>query len=377
MSERAVVVRPSLRELLRYFAWLGATGFGGPIALVGYMEREFVERRRWATHEELSDGIAFSQLAPGPLAAQLAIYLGWLSAGVRGATVAGVGFIAPSFVMVLVLAELYVRFGGMRWLQGAFYGVGAAVIAIIARSAFKLARSTLRRDAFMWALFAVSAAATAWTESENAWLFVLSGLVAVLVRTKASVPGQVVSVAVLPAGFSFPVVTSLFGYFASAGMFVFGSGLAIVPFLHGGVVLERGWLTEQQFLDAVAVALITPGPVVITVAFIGFIVAGALGAVAAAAGVFAPVYVLTLLLAPHYQRLKANSRVRAFVDGVTAAATGAIAGAAFVLGRRAIVDLTTLVIAAAGLVLVTKVRRVPEPVVIVLAGVVGVLFSRA
>jgi chromate transporter len=181
---------------------------------------------------------------------------------------------------------------------------------------------------------------------------------------------------VLPAGFSLPVVTSLFGYFASAGLFVFGSGLAIVPFLHGGVVVERGWLTEQQFLDAVAVALITPGPVVITVAFIGFIVAGALGAVAAAAGVFAPVYVLTVFLAPHYQRLKANVRVRAFVDGVTAAATGAIAGAAFVLGRRAIVDLTTLLIAAASLLLVAKARRIPEPIVIVAAGLVGALLRR-
>jgi chromate transporter len=376
LTERAVVVRPSLRQLLRYFTWLGATGFGGPIALVGYMERDFVERRGWATHEELSDGIAFSQLAPGPLAAQLAIYLGHLSAGARGATVAGVGFVVPSLVMVVVLAELYVRFGGMHWLQGAFYGVGAAVIAIIARSAFKLARSTLRQDTLMWALFAVSAAATAWTESELAWLFVLSGLVAVFVRTPGSAAGRVMSVAVLPAGFSFPVVTSLFGYFASAGLFVFGSGLAIVPFLHGGVVIERGWLTEQQFLDAVAVALITPGPVVITVAFIGFIVAGALGAGAAAAGVFAPVYVLTVLLAPHYQRLKANARVRAFVDGVTAAATGAIAGAAFVLGRRAITDLTTLLIAAASLVVVTVVKRLPDPVVIVLAGVVGVLSFR-
>ena len=371
MTDEAVVARPSLRELLRYFAWLGATGFGGPIALVGYMEREFVERRRWATHVELSDGIAFSQLAPGPLAAQLAIYLGWLSAGVRGATVAGVGFIAPSFVMVLVLAALYVRFGGMHWLQGAFYGVGAAVIAIITRSAFKLARSTLGRDTLMWVLFAVSAAATAWTESEIVWLFILCGLVAVVVRTPTSAAGRVMSLAILPGGLSLPAVTSLFGYFASAGLFVFGSGLAIVPFLHGGVVIERGWLTEQQFLDAVAVALITPGPVVITVAFIGFMVAGALGAVAAAAGVFAPVYVLTVFLAPHYQRLKGNARVRAFVDGVTAAATGAIAGAAFVLGRRAITDPTTLLIAAASLLLVTKVRRVPEPIVIVLAGVVG------
>ena len=373
MSESAVVARPSLRELLRYFTWLGATGFGGPIALVGYMEREFVERRGWATREELSDGIAFSQLAPGPLAAQLAIYLGWLCRGVRGATVAGIGFIAPSFVMVMALAELYVRFGGMRWLQGAFYGVGAAVIAIIARSAVKLARSTLKSDALMWLLFAVSALATAWTESENVLLFVLSGLVAAYVRAGSAMAGRVMSIVLVPASFSLPSVTSLFAYFASAGLFVFGSGLAIVPFLHGGVVIEHRWLTEQQFLDAVAVALITPGPVVITVAFIGFVVAGALGATAAAAGVFAPVYVLTIVLAPHYQRLKANGRVRAFVDGVTAAATGAIAGAAFVLGRRAITDLTTAVIAVVCLVLIVRMRRIPEPILIVMAGVAGTL----
>jgi chromate transporter len=373
MSESAAVARPSLRELLRYFTWLGATGFGGPIALVGYMEREFVERRRWATREELSDGIAFSQLAPGPLAAQLAIYLGWLCGGARGATVAGVGFIAPSFVMVLVLAELYVRFGGMRWLQGAFYGIGAAVIAIIARSAFKLARSTLRSDALMWILFAVSALATAWTESENVLLFVLSGLVAAYARASSATAGRVLSIVFIPAGVSLPVITSLFAYFASAGLFVFGSGLAIVPFLHGGVVIERQWLTEQQFLDAVAVALITPGPVVITVAFIGFIVAGTLGATAAAAGVFAPVYVLTVFLAPHYQRLKQNVRVRAFVDGVTAAATGAIAGAAFVLGRRAITDLTTLSMAVVCLVLIIRMRRIPEPILIILAGIAGTL----
>ncbi len=381
------VSRPSSMELLRYFLTLGTTGFGGPIALVGYMETEFVDRRRWVTRQELKDGIAFAQLAPGPLAAQLAIYLGWLCSGIRGATLVAVAFIAPSFLMVLVLAAVYLRYGGMSWLQGAFYGIGAAVIAIIARSAVKLVRATLARDRAMWVIFALSALATAWTESEMVWLFLLSGVAMAIVRgtSMSAAPALVAltgpwgrldaSSATLAAPVAFTGIAllgSIFLYFVSAGLFVFGSGLAIVPFLHGGVVQQHQWLTERQFLDAVAVALITPGPVVITVAFIGYLVAGAAGATAAAAGVFAPVYFITILLAPHFERLKANVRVRAFVDGVTAAATGAIAGAAYVLGRRAIIDAATLLIAGVTLVLLLRVRKVPEPLVILAAGLVGV-----
>jgi chromate transporter len=377
--------RPPLRALVEFFLWLGATGFGGPIALVGYMERELVDRRAWVTRQELADGIAFSQLAPGPLAAQLAIYLGWLIHGVRGATLVAIAFVGPSFLMVLAIAALYQRFDGMAWLQGAFYGVGAAVIAIIARSAVKLARSTVRRRPLLWMLFAVSAGVTAWTESEVVWVFLLSGIIALA----ATAPrlGRATAVALMPplpislwaiqpaAALSVAPATgaTVFLYFTSAGLFVFGSGLAIVPFLHGGVVQQYHWLTERQFLDAVAVALITPGPVVITVAFIGFLVAGLSGAMAAAAGVFAPVYVITVVFAKHYHRWKENRAVRAFVDGVTAAATGAIAGAAFVLGRRAVVDVPTAMIAAATLAVLLVVRRVPEPLVIVTAGLAGVL----
>jgi chromate transporter len=279
----------------------------------------------------------------------------------------------------------------MGWLQGAFYGIGAAVIAIIARSAVKLARSTLARDRLLWVLFAVSAGVTAWTESEIVWLFVLCGVVALLAKapprlTSAHsalasplmawpIPDWLVVGLHGPAGIA--TLATIFLYFASAGLFVFGSGLAIVPFLHGGVVQQHQWLTERQFLDAVAVALITPGPVVITVAFIGYLVAGVAGATVAAAAVFAPVYLMTVFLAPHFERWKTNARVRAFVDGVTAAATGAIAGAAFVLGKRAIIDATTFVIAIATLAILLRARRLPEPLVIVAAGVVGVAVTGA
>ena len=384
-------MRPTAREMLRFFLWLGTTGFGGPIALVGYMEHEFVERRRWVTRQELKDGLAFSQLAPGPLAAQLAIYLGWLCGGFRGATVAGVAFVSPSFVMVLALAALYLRFGGMDWLQGAFYGIGAAVIAIIARSAVKLVRVTLVRDPLLWTLFGTNAVVTAWTESEIVWLFVLCGVVAVMAKAPMRLTSSRAASLMAPSGgWQLPdwllvglhgpavpaVLGTIFVYFATAGMFVFGSGLAIVPFLHGGVVQQHQWLTERQFLDAVAVALITPGPVVITVAFIGYLVAGVLGATVAAAAVFAPVYVMTLLLARHFERWKANLRVRAFVDGVTAAATGAIAGAAFVLGKRAVIDIPTTLIAATTLLALIRVRKIPEPLVILAAGVVGIIVRR-
>lgn len=360
--------RPSLGELFRYFIGLGSLGFGGPIALVGAMERQFVDQRRWATRQELRDGLAFSQLAPGPLAAQLAIYLGWLVAGPRGATVAGVAFITPSFLMVIALAAFYVRYGGVSWLQGAFYGVGAAVIALIARSAARLARTTLEGDRFLWLIFGVNAVATAWTESELVVVLVCSGLAVAALRRPGSSEAR--------RGFAdLSLVLTILLFFTSAGLVVFGSGLAIVPFLHAGVVLQHGWLTEREFLDAVAVALVTPGPVVITVAFIGYLVAGLAGAFAAAAGVFAPVYLLTLLLAPRFERLKSNQRVRAFIDGVTAAATGAIAGAVFVLGRRAITDVPTAVIAALTLAAVVYKPRLRDPPIILAAGVTGVLWK--
>jgi chromate transporter len=383
----------SWRAFLLYFLRLGALGFGGPIALAGYMQRDLVERRRWISKDDYVQGLALAQLAPGPLAAQLAMYLGWVKARVRGATLVSAAFILPSFVMVLALSAIYVRYGGLSWMQSAFYGIGAAVIAIIARSALKLVKLTLARDRLLWAVFLVSAVTTAWTESEIVWLFLASGIVVLLVRAppRGSVPAAAALLgpgalgALLVSGAptaatltspSWPLLGQVACYFAEAGAFVFGSGLAIVPFLHGGVVNQYHWLTERQFLDAVAVAMITPGPVVITVAFIGYLVAGPLGAVAAAIGVFLPCYLFVIIPAPYFRRIAGNVGVKAFVDGVTAAATGAIAGAAFVLGRRALVDIPTVVIAVAAWWLFSRFKKLPEPLVIATAGLVGCLVHR-
>jgi chromate transporter len=303
-----------------------------------------------------------------------------------GASLVALAFIAPSFLMVLAISALYVRFGGLPWMQGVFYGIGAAVIAIIARSATKLLKMTLGRDRLLWVVFAISALVTAWTESEIFSIFVASGLVVMAVRAwpRRWAGGQLavlvppilssaawLGTAVDPAATG--VLWTIFWFFAQAGSVVFGSGLAIVPFLHGGVVQHFGWLTERQFLDAVAVAMITPGPVVITVAFIGYLVAGVAGATVASLGVFLPVYLFVVIPAPYFRRFAGNRQVHAFVDGVTAAATGAIAGATFVLGRRALFDAGTVAICLLTLVLILKVKRIPEPAVIFAAGIVGLV----
>src|SRR5881628_379915 len=349
----AELVPCTLTDLVFYFLRLGSTGFGGPIALAGAMQKDLVEDRGWITREEYLRGLALAQLAPGPLAAQLAIYLGWVRGGVTGATLVGVAFVLPSFVMVLALSALYLRYGGLAWMRGAFYGIGAAVIAIIARSAYKLVRMTLARDRLLWVLFAVSALVTASTESELVWVFLLCGVAALTVKMMGRLPRPRAALGLAPLwlvtglhGVAAPgLLLRVFTYFAEAGAFVFGSGLAIVPFLYGGVVTEHHWLNDRQFLDAVAVAMITPGPVVITVGFIGFLVAGLPGACVAAAGTFLPCYLFTIIPAPYFKKYGKRPGIVAFVDGVTAAAIGAISGAVIVLGRRSVHDVTTAALA--------------------------------
>lgn len=376
----------SMRDFTLYFLRLGTFGFGGHIALAGYMQRDLVEKRKWVSSQDYREGLALAQLAPGPLAAQLAIYLGWIRGGVLGATLVGIGFVLPSFLMVLGLAALYLRFGGLTWMQGAFYGIGAAVIAIIGRSVWKLVKMTIAKDRLLWSVFAVGGIATAWTESEMIWLFIGSGLLVMLVKAPPKLRGGAMSLGLMPlplwcvTGLAGPAsaatLVTIAWYFAEAGSFVFGSGLAIVPFLHGGVVTKFHWLTDQQFLDSVAVAMITPGPVVITVAFIGYLVAGSVGAVVAALATFVPCYLFTIIPAPYFRRFAKNPSLKAFVDGVTAAATGAIAGAAFVLGRRALIDVTTVAIALVALGVVVRFKKVQEPLIIVAAGFFGILITR-
>ena len=369
----------SLWQLVRYMLALGAWGFGGPVALVGYMYRDLVEKRHWISEGDYKEGMTLAQLMPGPLAAQLAIYLGYVHYRVLGATLAGVAFVLPSFFMVVALGAVYVAYGGIGWMQAVFYGVGAAVIGIIAMSAWKLTTKNIGRDKLLWAIFLASAAVTVITKSEIVWLFLGAGVLVWLWRAppKSWFGGRMNSVAApLIAWFALGAIDwhklgQIGAYFAYAGSFVFGSGLAIVPFLYGGVVKEYGWLTDRQFVDAVAVAMITPGPVVITTGFIGYLVAGFWGAVVAAAGTFLPCYLFTILPAPYFKKHGKRPAIVAFVDGVTAAAIGAITGAVIVIGQRSITDWVTAALALVTVGVLWRFKKIPEPAIVLVAALIG------
>ena len=373
----------SLGPLVRYMLRLGTFGFGGPVALAGYMRRDLVERLGWISESDYKEGLTLAQLAPGPMAAQLAIYLGFVHYRILGATLVGFAFVLPSFLMVVALGWAYAHFGGLSWMQAVFYGVGAAVVGIIAMSAYKLTTKTVGNDKLLWAIYLTLAVVTFVTESEIAWLFIAAGLIGWLWRappkwlSKGGV--NALAAANLPAasgvmsGFDWPLLTQIGVFFMKAGAFVFGSGLAIVPFLYGGVVTEHHWLNDKQFVDAVAVAMITPGPVVITVGFIGYLVAGFPGALVAALGTFLPCYLFTVLPAPYFKKYGHLPGVKAFVDGITAAAVGAITGSVIVIAKRSIIDVPTLLIALVTIVLLWRFKKLQEPVVVTAAALLGLV----
>jgi chromate transporter len=373
-----------IRDLALYFVRLGTFGFGGPIALAGYMHRDLVERRGWYTEDEYRQGLAVSQTLPGPLAAQLAMWLGYLRCGFWGSLVAAVAFILPPFVIVSAVAAVYVTLSGTTAIQALFYGIGPTVIALILRGAWKLVGVTVKNERRIWLIFAVVAIVTFFARSEVAILFVISGLIGVVLyappdwlRRLAAAP------VVLPSALGFSVLGTvdpnvllqLGLFFFKAGAFTFGSGLAIVPFLQEGVVHDYGWLNERQFLDAVAMGMITPGPVVITAVFVGYLVAGLSGATVAGLGVFLPPFLMVVLFAPWILRYRNHPAVQGFTRGATAAAAGAIVGAAAVIATQVLVDVPTVAIFLLSLAILWR-FRIPEPLLVGASAVAGlVLFG--
>lgn len=371
----------TLGQLILYMLRLGTFGFGGPVALAGYMHRDLVERRGWISEADYKEGLALAQMMPGPLAAQLGIYLGFVHYRVVGATLAGIAFVLPSFLMVVALGWAYAQFGGLSWMQAVFYGVGAAVVGIIAMSAYKLTTRTVGKNRLLWGIYLTVAVVTVVTESEIAWLFIAGGLLNWFWHAppkwlskgglNALAIAQAPGMSGVLSGIDLPLLGQIGLFFTKAGAFVFGSGLAIVPFLYGGVVTEHHWLNDKQFVDAVAVAMITPGPVVITVGFIGYLVAGFTGACVAALGTFLPCYLLTVLPAPYFKKYGKLPAVKAFVDGITAAAVGAITGSVIVIARRSIVDWPTALLVLVTVVLLWRFKKLQEPVIVVAAALFG------
>jgi chromate transporter len=386
----------TLWQLVNYFLYLGYAGFGGPVALVGYMHRDLVEKRKWISEDEYKEGMALAQLSPGPMAAQLGIYLGFVHYGVLGATLAGIAFVLPSFLMVLVIGIAYKIYGGLPWMQALFYGVGACVIGIIALSAYKLTTKSVgkftaeafRKNAWLWVLYVGCFLVTVITRKEPVWLFIGAGIFYMLLKAPPRwLKRNTYAFAwVLLSPFIVWLenpdrLWQLTWFFTKAGTFVFGSGLAIVPFLQG-VVTEYGWLSQKEFLDAVAVAMITPGPVVITVGFIGYLAAGVTGACIASLATFLPCYLLTVIPAPYFKKYAKDTSIKAFVDGITAAVIGALSGAVIVIAINTFtqnqtvnVDVPSVLIAVATIVALLKVKKISEPILIVIAAGLGLVLK--
>lgn len=377
----------TLGELVRYFLRLGSSGFGGPIALVGYMQRDLVEQREWFTETEYRQGLALAQTMPGPLAAQLAMWFGFLQAGPLGAAAVAIPFVLPPCLLVAAVAVLYAKYQGLAVVHEIFLGVGPAVLAIIAIAAYKLARTTNKTDPLLWAIAAGVCAVTAIVKTEIVWLFLAAGAFGLLYyggglphRTAAasfSPTGIVAAVKGFALTGSGSVAGTLGVFFVKASAFTFGSGLAIVPFLHQGLVHDHHWLTEQQFVDAVAMGLISPGPVVIMATFAGYLVYGITGALIATLAVFLPVYLFVIVPGPLLRRHGEQPRLQGFIKGATAAAAGAIAGASIVIGEQVISTAASVAIALIALaVLLQRRLKVPEPALVAVAAAIGILVLR-
>lgn len=384
--------RPSTGELALYFLRLGALGFGGPVALANAMRRDLVESRGWLTEAEYDDGLAIAAACPGPLAYQLGVYCGYLRQGVAGGLAAAAGFALVPFLLVTSVAWLYVRLADSWALRALFYGVAPVVVALILEACWNLGRKTLRRDRLAWLFFAVAAAVTLAVERELTALFVVAGALGAFVfappsgaaapdtdaagRRESARRGRAANGAALVPGAAVLGGTSalaarIFLFFFKTGLLVFGSGLVIVPFLKTYVVDQYHWLDNRQFLDAVAIGMISPGPVVITATFVGFLLDGWAGAAAATLGMFAPAVLLTILATPLLLRYGRSRRLRGFIRGVTVAVVGVLAGTTALVAKTAVVDWTTAAMAAASLLAVTRWRRLPQPLLVALGGAAG------
>jgi chromate transporter len=375
-------MRVTLKDIFWYFLKLGTIGFGGPVALVGYMERDLVEKNTWVTKDEFSQGVAIAATLPGPLAAQVAMWIGYLRRGIAGCAVSALALIAPPFLIVLVIAVMYTHFENEKWVRALFYGIGPTVAVLIAESCYRLARKYVP-DWKMAILSLTCLVITVSARAELAILFILGGIIGIFVYVLAGkgqgknvfLPTFLLCLGMFSFNFTRETLWQLGYFFFKAGAFTFGSGLAVAPFLHQGAVLDHHWLTERQFLDSVAVGMITPGPVVIMATFAGYLIQGFLGSCVASLCVFLPIFLMVLLLAPYVYKHRENPYLTSFVTGATSAAVGSITGAGIIIGRGVITDLPTILIAIAVLILIVFIK-IPGYLLVAATGITGLILFR-
>lgn len=373
--------RPSLVEVALYFLRLGATGFGGPVALANYIRRDWVEERRWISDGEYNEGLAIATACPGPLAYQLGVYCGYVSQGFGGGLVAAVAFGLPPFLIVLAVAALYTRYASASALRALFYGVGPIVVGLILRACWNLGRKTIGKDAVAMIIALIACGVTAVLEKEPTIVLLAAGVFGAYFFARRVAATTVACVAPLSfATFGFIAQSAsapqLFLFFFRTGLLVFGSGLVIVPFLRSYVVDDFHWLNQQQFLDAVAVGMISPGPVVISATFVGYLVSGVAGACAATLGIFLPSVIFTLAGTPLLRRHRENPQLQGFVRGISVAVVGVLVGTVYLVGKSTIVDLLTVVLALTALVVPLIWRKVPDQALVVLGAVAGLVAFR-
>jgi chromate transporter len=382
MNEAVARPRGRINEVVSYFLRLGLLGFGGPVALVGQMERELVDKAGWLTKAEMREAIAICQSLPGPLAIQVGIYISYLRAGFWGACAGGWAFILPNFVIVAALGALYVYLGELKPVTAIFYGVSPAVIALILHSCHRLAKLGME-DWLQWVIAAACLVVTVILQAEVALLFIGAGIIGILYYGSLfRRPPKATALGLAPAAMAATVpiahaadasvLGKLLLFFLKAGSLTFGSGLVIVPFLEQGVVQQYGWLDQRQFLVAVAIGMISPGPVVITATFVGYLVAGFWGSLISTIGIFLPSFIFVLVAAPILARNRDNPNVQGFVKGAYAAAIGTILGACILLGRIAIGDWVTALIGIVSLGLLFR-WKISNPLLIAATAVVGLI----
>ena len=376
--------QPGIGALSRYFLQLGALGFGGPVALANAMRRDLVEQRGWLSTAEYDEGLAIATACPGPLAYQLAVYCGYIRCGVAGGLAVALAFAAAPFFLVTAAAALYVRYSGNTLLHDLFAGIGPVVIALILKAVFNLARKTLKTERLAWLFALVALGLTVVLQRELIALFLVTGMLGLFLFAPPAAPEANIAAGSAPPSSPKPAalgvlplfagkLPGLFWFFFKTGLLVFGSGLVIVPFLRAYVVNQYHWLDERQFLDAVAIGMISPGPVVITATFVGYLLDGFGGALAATAGIFTPPILFTLLATPLLRRHRRNRRLQGFIRGITVAVVGVLAGTGVLLMQDVLIDGPRLLLAALTLAILLRWQKIPEPLLVLAGALIGLL----